>query len=615
MPTLDDCADGAGSINNPTLANGGLPSTPQAYVAPDLCIPDYRLAECDGDSAYQEQVAAENLAISGAPVNIFKLLGIHEQGKLIDLTGTGAPLGGSTAANAFDSLAGNWTSLQVGLAVVSDPAYIGYDFGARLTSYGQPEYAPDQNVLHHITSFRIQQGTVATTRALQVRVDRSTGGYRIDPLKVQFTGIGNGSVGSFIPGAAPLPGMLMLAAVSATQFSVIFTGSSTSVLGVATVGQRFNSSIGSLTITAGTIPYAVGDMFSAPIELEWLRVDVVNLPNSASPALIRIKQSAPSRYWRLVPLSFAGAMSGDAWVIDKLELMDYQATRLDDIQDELFMENRDRDYAKVAIEIKAAYTPFDGVSDFGKFGFSVADIYTFSTTFATMVTALGRPIVVGDVLELPAELQYDHNLKPVRKFLEVSDVTWSSEGFTTSWRPIIYRFQAQQLIPSQENRDIVGTVDTQKYGIDDSSFFDNVNQQIQTVPLTATEKNEQDAIAAVPEKGISTREQMSGTNRFNQPGSYDGVGPYVESGLPPDGQPYTSGFVLPDVAGRVDGEFFRLEYDPKLNIQARLYKFNSIKNKWLYASTDRRGQRSAHKPSQLAILNLDTTLSLTKKVT
>lgn len=613
MPTLEQCPDAAGSFNNPTTENpAGLPAV-SAYVLPDLCVGDYSLTspENASDSAYQEQVAAENLMVSGAAVNVFKLLGIHEQGKLIDLTGAGMPLGGIGAVNAFDELAGSWVSQQTG-ADVRNSAFIGYDFGIRKTSYDAPEVLPEANMLEHITSFRITQGDVPSTRVLQVRVDRSNGGYFVDPAKIEFSGVGNGGISNFTPGVSVMPGLLMLTALSPTTFSVLFTAETTSVLGVAIVGQRFNSNVCSFTILNGTIPFATNDFMTAPIDLQWLRVDVVNLPNTNIPALIRIAQSAPSRYWRLVPLLFAGETTNDPWVIQKLEFMDYAATRLDDIQDQLFMENRDRDYAKTAIQVKAAYTPFDAVTDLGKFGFNMADVYTFTTSYAMMVKWLGRPIVVGDILELPSEVQYDHNLKPVRKFLEVSDVSWATDGFTTTWRPILYRFQASQLIPGQEHRDLLGTVDTQKYIIDDGSFFEGV-QQIQTAGLTSTEATTQESLEAVPRKGTNTAEVASGTNRFNQPGSYDGVGPFVEDGLPPDGMQCEVGFKLPDVGGASDGDYFRLEYDPKLKISARLYKFNGVKNKWIHIETDRRGERSSHKPSQLSILNMSTRTSLTDK--
>lgn len=628
--TVEECVDAAGSFNSPTTPNSGLPYVPPlnpgtigvppggTYVPPEFCVGTYRLTQdaCGMvENTYQDQLVAESLNISGAPLNVFKLLGNHEQGKLIDLVGRGhAIASGLGGENAFNELSDSWTSQHTGIDVLRQPAYIGYDFGIRMTSYGQPENAPGAPDSQHITSIRIHQGGEPSTRALQVRVDRSDGSFSVDPLRVSFTGQGSGGVAGFRAGHASRPGSFMLFADSPSRFTVMYLGSegATTILGQATVGQRFDSAEGSFTVTQGPTPYAPGDSFMVPVEMEWKRVDVVNLPNMAAGALVRIKQSAASRYWRVVPTSFAGVASDSPWVVDKLELFDYQATTLDDIQDPLFMENRDRDYAKSSVQIKAQYTPFDAVSDLSKFGFQMADIYSFSVSFADMVRHLGRPIVIGDVLEVPSEMQWDQHLRPVRKFLEVTDTGWAADGFTSGWQPVIFRFQAQQLIPGQEHRDLLGTVDTQKYVTDDFRFFEGV-EQIETHPLTVGEANNAEAVRAVPEKGTNVREQASGTNRFNQPGSYDGVGMYVEDGLPPDGATYETGFKLPDVAGRTDGEWFRLEYPPHLNTAARLYKFSIVKNSWIYAETDRRAQRSAHRPSQLAILNMQTTLPADSK--
>lgn len=614
MLPITNCPDGAGSLNNPSNADNLVPNgigpaqppPPGKYVAPELCIGELDL-NTTGDDKYQEQLAAESLSISGASLNIFKLLGIHEQGRLVDVVGRGAALNGSSSA--FDVIAPNWLSSQTGIAVLTDPAWMGYDFGITKTSYGQDTNAPGAPAVQHITSFRIAQPT-QNSRALQVRIDRSTGGYKTGAI--QFTGTGNGAINGYTSGPRASPGTFMLSAVSPTSFTVFFTGATTVVVGVCTVGVRFNCNFGSFTVLAGTIQFSAGDMFSMPVELEWFRVDVVNLPDTPTAALIRIKQSSPSRYWRLAPTSFSGVTSNQPWEVQKLELFDYQATTLDDVQDALFLENRDRDYAASSVSLKVAYTPFDAISDLSKFGFQVSDIYTFTTVYALMIKALGRPVVVGDVLEVPSEIQYDHNLNPVRKFLEVTDVSWAADGYTTQWRPITFRFQASQLIPSQEHRDLLGTVDTQKYVIDDGSFFSGI-QQIQTGPLTANEAVSAEAAIAVPEKGTDVRELASGMNRFNKPGSYDGTDAYVSDGLPPDGQPYGEGYKLPDVAGVSDGTFYRLNYDPVLKISSRLYKFSGTKNQWIWVETDRRGERNSHKPSQREIFERTHTLSLTSK--
>ena len=610
---ITSCPDGAGSTNNPDNPGGGIgpggPTPQNPYVPPEQCVGEWDLTT-SGDDRQQEQYVEEQLSISGAPVNLFKLLGNHEQGMLVDLVGNGQALNGSAAV--FDSLAPAWTSPQTGTAVVGQ-AWIGYDFGTIQTSYGQAAYAPDQNNAHHITSFRITQPT-AGRRALQVRLDRSNGGYKAGALVFTSMGApaGKGTMTDITAGPQARPGLVMLTANGPGSFSVFFTGESTELLGIALAGQRFNSNILSFTVTLTPTPFEVGDMFSVPIELDWYRVDVLNLPDTADPVLVRARQSSPSRYWRLVPLSFSGVLDNEPWEVQALELFDYQSTRLDDIQDPLFLENRDRDYANQSVQLKAAYSPFDAISDLSKFGFQIADVYTFTVSFAAMVRVLGRPVVVGDVIELPSELQYDHNLRPVRKFLEVTDTAWAADGFSTQWRPLTYRFQASQLIPGQEHRDLLGTIDTQKYAIDDATFLDGI-EQIQTQPLTVTEAVNEEARQAVPEKGENAREVASGTNRFRNPGTYDGVGVYVEDGLPPDGLPYEEGYALPDVAGQVDGAYYRLNYDPKLNIASRLYKFSGTKNRWIYVETDRRATRSSHKPSQREVLSQTQVAPLSAK--
>jgi predicted dinucleotide-utilizing enzyme len=71
---------------------------------------------------------------------------------------------------------------------------------------------------------------------------------------------------------------------------------------------------------------------------------------------------------------------------------------------------------------------------------------------------------------------------------------------------------------------------------------------------------------------------------------------------------------LPDVAGQVDGAYFRLEYPPNLNLAARLYKFSIIKNKWVYVETDRRSKNNSHTPSQREIFGGTFVSPTTKKL-
>jgi hypothetical protein len=317
-----------------------------------------------------------------------------------------------------------------------------------------------------------------------------------------------------------------------------------------------------------------------------------------------VEPSAPSPYWRLVPLFFNGG-AGDRWEVNKLELIDYQSTQLDNIEDPVFMENRDRDYATSSIPLKCAYQPIDSIGDLGKYGFSILDQFAFTCSFARMVQVLGRPIIIGDIIEITPELMYDQNLIPVKKFLEVSDCAWSAEGFSPSWEPLLYRFTANQVLPGQETRDIFGTPDQQAYDIDDGTFFSHVGQ-LQDSPLTVTENIKAEVADAVPETGQDPSSIASGMPSIpaakeglplSGRGESDQKDMYVEDGIPPDGAPYSEGFTLPDVATSSDGDYFRLNYAPELNIPTRLFRFSLLKMRWIYQEADMRGTYSSMKPS------------------
>jgi hypothetical protein len=564
------------------------------YVPPaDFCFGDWTMQnDCTKlDEKFTENLIAESLEIAGAPINIFKLLGVHEQGRLIDLTGQGYPLSsgagaGSDASNAFDISSTSWHSAQVGSLVVSTPAYLGYNFGTVKSAItGQASSAPPAKLSHHITTLKIQQGPLAQNRALQVRVDRATGELKASNT---FIGSGNGLLVNIQPGFNPSECTILVTALTPTSFSVF-----SSIRGPqpnATVGVHYANQDVRFTIQPGSIPFSVGDTFTIKLELNWLRVDIVNLPNSANVETIAIRPSVPSPFWRIVPLMFNGGIT-DYWEVIKLELIDYQSTNINNIQDTLFLENRDRDYAQNSITLKCS------IGDLGKFGFSILDQYVFTCSFARMVQLLGRPVVTGDVIEVTPELAYDHNLMPVKKYLEVTDTGWSADGYSAQWKPMLYRFQAIQLIPSIEVRDILPMPEEAVQRVSDGSFFESITQ-IETTSLRASETTKVESQAAVPEVGEDITDLDT---RIPEPWK-DKIAPqqtnmYVENGLPPNGEPYGEGYKLPDITVATDGEYYRLNYESSTNIPARLYKFSAIKNRWLYVETDRRGEYSSHKPS------------------
>lgn len=574
------------------------------YVPPALCMPGMQLqadTACGSqDATYAEKLAAEALEIAGVGINVFKLLGIHEQGQMVDLTGNGFPISSGTAAgsnisSAFDLTIGTiWRSSLTGAAIISAPAYLGYFFGTKKTNTGTERYGRPQFLGQNISMVKIRQSADPMRRATRLRLDRSDGSlHATTPV---YLGTGDGQLVDISPGYNALPGTITVTAVNATTFDVYH--SAIGSIGQASTTTKFIHTSVSFILLSGSVPFVAGDIFMFDTALNWKRVDVQNVVNSSNLETVNFKPSVMSPYWRIVPLEFTGSADPTApWEIDQLQMMDYQQTSIDNIQDIFFQENRDRDYASCSLQLRAQYTPFDSIGDLGKFGLSVLDQYVFTVSFARMIEVLGRPIVTGDIVEVSAEMQWDHNMKPVKKYLEVTDTGWSSEGFTPGWKPILYRFQAVPLTPSQENRDIVGTADSYLHKTSDQSFFDQFDKQIATLNTEASEENAASAKNDVPETGQDPMDIASGSAVLGTLTTPDNHDLYIEDGLPPDGIAYGEGYALPDVTTMTDGEYFRLNYPPEMGIPSRLYKFNGVKGRFLYVETDRRMEGSSFKKS------------------
>lgn len=635
MATSLPCENGGGSLNNPngsptqigtnnaSLIPYSVPVLPvgtmdMTGINPSLCQ--------NTDQQRQELYVAESLNISGAPINIFKLLGNHEQGGGSVLSRAlivgsaaypGYPLTGINNSSA-------WRSLQMGSGI-SGVAYVGADFGIKtLTPTGTSEYEPNKQKWTTIGAISITQSNSPDNFAKQVKVETTDG--PCETGSPQFSGVGNGTLSVTGNGSNVSPGYVSISATSSTTFSVVANLSNGTMagLGTATVGVPFFSTFINFTISAGTTPFNSGDLFTVPVSYVWKRVGIFNIVQSPLPQTLNLKVQVLVKAIRVTPTLFTGTGS---WEVLALDFLDSAPTDINNIQDLFFNENRDRDYALEPVMLKVQYNPTDSSSDLAKFGLSILDQYTFMTSYVSMVKVLGRPLVTGDIIEVIPEMQWDQNLLPVRKFLEVVDTGWAAEGFSTFWRPTVYRFTAQQALPSQETRDIFGTMDTQKYLMADAVLDNGVGEQISTLPLTQMEEILKSAEDRVPETGSDDLRSIAGipiprpARASNKKGNPAPATPnsnpnlYIESGLPPGDAPYGEGFVLPTLPGPADGDYFRLYYPPETSIPARLYRFSLVKNRWIYMETDRRSDYSSHKPAVRGILQSPTQQSLNKKTT
>ncbi len=351
--------------------------------------------------------------------------------------------------------------------------------------------------------------------------------------------------------------------------------------------------------------------------VSWKRIDVVSLPNDGNLNGVAIRPSpAAYAYWRFVPIFFTGVADNVEWEVVELQLLESTEISLSSIEDLLLLENRDRAYSRVSTLLKCTYDLLDVQTELARFGINIPQTYIFTVSFAAMVTALGRPVVVGDILEVPGEMQYDANLRPVRKWLEVTDTAWSTEGYAFNWKPQLFKFYGQPVLPSAEHRDILGLPGTAQALATDAQVLgdDDLIQNI--LGFQATEHVTQRVSDAVPQTGSDPQDIKSGTSLIGPRGTYDGNDLYVEDAIPPDGADYTVGDLLPEPTDIEDGHYHRQTYTnvaANLRPPERLIRWFADIQRWKVIEVNQRRPYQAHKQTVAKILASGTARNVDDK--
>lgn len=125
------------------------------------------------------------------------------------------------------------------------------------------------------------------------------------------------------------------------------------------------------------------------------------------------------------------------------------------IQDLLFLENRDRTYDPNIYRLRGHYNVQNLDFDLSQFGlFLNNDILFIVVHYNDMIDIVGRKLMVGDVLELPHLLDYnplDEKIPTaLKRFYQITDANFASEGFTQTWYPHLWRIKCEKLVDSQE---------------------------------------------------------------------------------------------------------------------------------------------------------------------
>lgn len=125
------------------------------------------------------------------------------------------------------------------------------------------------------------------------------------------------------------------------------------------------------------------------------------------------------------------------------------------IQDLLFLENRDRTYDPNVYRLRGHYNVQNLDFDLSQFGlFLNNDIIFIVVHYNDMIDIVGRKLMVGDVLELPHLLDYNPLKETIpvalRRFYQITDANFASEGFSQTWFPHLWRIKCEPLVDSQE---------------------------------------------------------------------------------------------------------------------------------------------------------------------
>ena len=285
----------------------------------------------------------------------------------------------------------------------------------------------------------------------------------------------------------------------------------------------------------------------------------------------------------------------------------YDAVKETNIQDLLFLENRDRKYDPDIYTMRGIYTIQDNNFNLSQFGMFLDNDTLFLTVHINgSVKTLGRKFIAGDVIELP-HMKDEYALNDfsvaLKRFYVIEDVTRASEGFSPTWYPHLYRLTLKQIVDSQEFKEV----------LDLPADADNDNGDTLRDMLSTYEKEMQinDAVVAqaeadAPKSGYDTSHYYSLEVKSTETGSdvqvtkvdnetvtvppskigYSGY--LLGDELAPNGETFGHGIQFP-TAAELGDYFLRTDFMPK-----RLFRFDG--KTWI----------KVHNVQRMTMTNTDT---------
>jgi len=276
----------------------------------------------------------------------------------------------------------------------------------------------------------------------------------------------------------------------------------------------------------------------------------------------------------------------------------YNAVKETNIQDMLFLENRDRKYDPDIYTMRGIYNVQDIDFDMSQFGLFLQNDTLFMTIHINnSVKTLGRKIMSGDVIELPhlkdeyAANDFSYALK---RFYVVEDVNRAAEGFSPTWYPHLYRIKLKQIVDSQEFKEILdlpaqeGTTETLRDVLSTYEKEMNINNavlaqaeadsaksgyNISHYYTLATNADGTVALKTADETDIDASNIGTTTDMISDRPDRSGYQGYLLGVEGNNGSPYGMGISFPTVPE--DGDYFlRTDFSPK-----RLFRYDG--NRWI----------------------------------
>lgn len=271
----------------------------------------------------------------------------------------------------------------------------------------------------------------------------------------------------------------------------------------------------------------------------------------------------------------------------------YDAVKETNIQDLLFLENRDRKYDSDIYVIRGHYNVNDNDFNLSQFGLFLTNDTLFLTVHInSSVKTVGRKLMPGDVIELPhMKDEYaanDYNIA-LKRFYVIEDVTRAAEGFSQTWYPHLYRLKVKQIYDGQEYKDILdlpaeeGSSNTLRDLLSTYEKEMQINEAIiaqaeDYAPKSGYEtrhfytvtvdENGEVLIVSVDSTDITSDSNLPVDSTIENPPRSGYLGYLVGDGFPPNGSPFGQGTLFPSTS--YEGDYFlRTDFLPN-----RLFFFN-----------------------------------------